>query len=119
MLDKTFFNIECDWYLAIAYIPPENSNYHFIYDVDIFKRIEEDLSLYKTKGNIALLGDLNSRIGRKCDYIENNAEIDLEFEYVTGTNAPRNSMDRTSNRFGEYLLELCKAVNIQCHNGRS
>ena len=28
-------------------------------------------------------------------------------------------MDRTSNRFGEYLLELCKAVNIQCHNGRS
>ena len=53
MLDKTFFNIECDWYLAVAYIPPENSNYHFIYDVDIFKRIGEDSALYKTKGNIA------------------------------------------------------------------
>ena len=28
-------------------------------------------------------------------------------------------MDRTSNRFGDKLLDLCKAVNIQCHNGRS
>ena len=62
---------------------------------------------------------MNSHIWRKCDYIENNAEIDLEFEYVTGTIAHRNSIDRASNPFGEYLLESCKAVNIQCHNGRS
>ena len=77
------------------------------------------MSFNKTKGIIALLGDLYSHIGRKCDYIENNTEIDLEFEYISGTIEPRNSIHRTSNHFGEYLLELCKAVNIQCHNGRS
>ena len=86
MLDKNFFHLVNDWYLAVAYIPPENSNYmyHTLYDIDIFSKLEEDLCLYKTKGNIALLGDLNSRIGRKCDFIENNSEIDLEFEDTYG-----------------------------------
>ena len=111
--------MENDWYLAVAYIPPENSNYHTLYDIDLFSKLEEDLCLYKTKGNIALLGDLNSRIGRKCDFIENNSKIDLEFEYTYGEIKSRNSMDRTSNRLGDKLLDLCKAVNIQCHNGRS
>ena len=119
MLDNTFFNIESHWHLAVAYIHPENSNYHLINDVDIFKQTEEDSSFYKTKASIALLGDLNSRIGRKCDYIENDEGIDLEFEYISGTTEPWNPMDRTLNRYGEYLLQLCKAVNIQCHNGRS
>ena len=119
-MDKNFFQLENDWYLAVAYIPPENSNYHTIYDVDIFNKLEEELCFYKSKGHkIALLGDLNSRIGRKCDFIENNSEINLEFEYTYGEMRTRNSMDRTSNRFGDNLLDLCKAVNIQCHNGRS
>ena len=111
--------MESDWYLAITYIPPESSNYHTLYDIDIFSKLEEDLCFYKTKGNIALLGDLNSRIGRKHDFIYNDSEIDLEFEYTNGDLPSRNSMDHTSNRFGDKLLDLCKAVNILCHNGRS
>ena len=54
--------------------------YHTLYDIDIFSKLEADLCFYKTKGNIALLGDLNSRIGRKHDFIYNDLEIDLEFE---------------------------------------
>ena len=67
---------------------------------------------------MALLGDLNSRIGRKCDFIENNYDINLEFNYVQSDIPVRNSIDCVSNRFGEHLLDLCKAVNIQCVNGR-
>ena len=52
MLDKNFFHMENDWYLAITYIPPESSNYHTLYDIDIFSKLEEDLCFYKTKGNI-------------------------------------------------------------------
>ena len=111
--------MENDWYLAITYIPPQSSNYHTLYDIDIFSKLEEDLCFYKTKGNIALLGDVNSRIGRKHDFIYNDLEIDLEFEYTYGDLPSRNSMDHTSNRFGDKLLDLCKAVNILCHNGRS
>ena len=66
------------------------------------------------------MGDLNCRIGRKCDFIENNYDLHLDFYYTSQGEIPtRNSMDRTSNRFGEHLLDLCKAVNIQCLNGRS
>ena len=101
MLDKNCFHLENDWYLAVAYIAPESSDYHILYDVDIFSKLEEDLCFYKTKGNIALLGDLNSRIERKCDDIDNNSEINLEFEYSFGEIRTRNSMDRTSNRFGD------------------
>ena len=118
-VSKHFFNLENVWYLGVAYIPPENSNYHELYDIDIFSKHEEDLCFYKTKGNIALLGDLNSRIGMKCDYIQNNSEINLKFENSYGEIGTRNSMDRKSNRFGENLLDMCKAVNIQCHYGRS
>ena len=93
VMDKNFFQLENDWYLAVAYIPPENSNYHTIYDVDIFNKLEEELCFYKSKGHkIALLGDLNSRIGRKCDFIENNSEINLEFEYTYGEMKTRNSI---------------------------
>ena len=69
---------------------------------------------------MALLGDLNSRIGKKCDFIENNYDINLEFNYTQNDIhvIARNSMDCVSNRFGEHLLDLCKAVNIQCMNGR-
>ena len=83
-LDKTYFKVEDDWYLAITYIPPENSVYHNVYDVDIFKKLklEDELSYYKCKEKVALLGDLNSRIGKKCDFIENNYDINLEFNYT-------------------------------------
>ena len=77
------------------------------------------MCFYKTKGNLALLDDLNSRFGMKCDYIQNNSEINLEFEYSYGEIRTRNSMDRKLNRFGDTLLDICKAVNIQCHNGMS
>ena len=60
MLDTNFFHLENDWYLAVAYILPENSNYHILYDVDIFSKLEEDLCFYKTKGNNVLLGDLKA-----------------------------------------------------------
>ena len=81
-LDKNYFKLEDDWYLAITYIPPENSVYHNIYDVDIFKKLEDELSYYKCKGKVALLGDLNSRIGKKCDFIDSSKLYGLCFKQI-------------------------------------
>ena len=41
--DKTFFHIETDIYLPVVYIAPESSPIHNIYDVDIFRNIENDI----------------------------------------------------------------------------
>ena len=81
------------FFFAVTYIPPENSVYHRLYDVDIFQKLEDELCFYKTKGKIALSGDLNCRIGRKCDFIENNYYLLSDFYYTLREIPTRKSMD--------------------------
>lgn len=66
-----------------------------------------------------MFGDLKSRTSIKADFIENDRnlcfristdEVDLPL--------PCTSMYHGSNRFGEYLLDLCKAVNLRIVNGQ-
>ena len=55
------------------------------------------------------MGDLNSRTGTKNDFI--NTSQDRTDNDLSSTETPsvRFSMDRTVNRFGDMLLDLCKA----------
>ena len=48
-------------YICITYVAPENSPIHDLYNVDIFKSIEGDISFFQQYGKVFLLGDLNSR----------------------------------------------------------
>lgn len=64
-LDKHFFKIQEDVYLAISYIAPENSRFHQIYDVDIFQKLEMDISEFSSEGVVIVAGDLNSRTRNK------------------------------------------------------
>lgn len=117
--DKQFFMINEDIYIGITYVAPENSNAHNMYNVDIFKTIQDDVTFFQNKGHVFLLGDLNSRTSIKSDYIENDRLIpSRDFENEADLPMPRFSMDRGTNRFGEYLLEMCKAVNMRIVNGR-
>ena len=54
-----------DIYIGAAYIVPENSAAHAVYDVDLFRQLEEDISFFANKGKVLLMGDLNSRTGTK------------------------------------------------------
>ena len=120
-LDKMFFNIESDVYLCVVYIAPENSPVHSLYTYDIFQTIELDINFYQTKGKVFLTGDTNSRTGNKADYIENDRYIsDTDFDTVPDieTLIPRSTCDLTTNRFGDNLLDICKATNIRIVNGR-
>ena len=63
--DKCFFQISEDIYLCVAYIPPENSVFHNMFDGDIFRLLEDDISLYQNRGKIFLTGDLNGRTSIK------------------------------------------------------
>ena len=117
-LDKLFFQTETDIYIAAVYIPPESSPYHDLYENDIFNMLENDLAHFCTLGNVFVCGDMNSRVGNKCDYIQNDIPLECEVDNCTLPPPPRKSSDFRSNRFGEYLLDLCKSTNSRLVNGR-
>ena len=78
--DKCFFQISEDIYLCVAYIPPENSVFHNMFDGDILRLLEDDISLYQNRGKIFLTGDLNGRTSIKPDFIENDRSIIIQNE---------------------------------------
>ena len=101
-------------FLGITYVAPENSPVHNFYETDIFQTIQNDVTFFQDKGSVFLLGDLNSRTSRKPDFIENDRPIpSRDIDGEVDTPLPRYSMDRGTNRFGDNLLELCKAVNMR------
>lgn len=67
-LDKQFFNLERDLLLGGIYIPPHGSQYNNA-TMDAYKILEDDLSKYKHRGSIFLIGDFNARTATKVDYI--------------------------------------------------
>lgn len=117
--DNQFFDINNDIYLAVTYIVPENSPIHLLYDIGLFSRLDV-IMLYSTKGVVFLTGDFNVRTGVRHDYIENalgrnDAAADL---YMNDIPMMRKSHDKTVNRFGDLLLDLCKASGLSFVNGR-
>jgi len=62
--------------------------------------------------------DLNSRIGRKTDFIQYDRSIGVDDVITRDSPTPRISQDHTSNLFGDRLLDLCKATNQRRVNGR-
>ena len=61
-----------------------------------------------------------SRVGRKNDFIENDIIL-TEFEdnsVCTDVPIRRLLMDSGSNKFGDCLLDLCKATGLRIDNGR-
>ena len=61
-----------DRFVAVTYIPPENSPVHAIYNFDIFHKLETEINHFSMLGEVYLIGDLNCRTGQKCDYIVND-----------------------------------------------
>ena len=117
-LDKIYFGLEKDIYLGITYIVPENSPIHALYDVDLFQTLEEDVFFFSEKGDVFLTGDLNARSGNKRDFIE---ILNGRSDETLGTSripVPRVSQDKTVNRFGELLLDMCKSTDMRIVNGR-
>ena len=84
-----------------------------MYSYDTFQCIEFDVNFYQSKGKVFLTGDTNSRTGNKADYIENDrymSNIDFVSDPDLETLLPRSNSDRVTNRFGDYLLDMCKAT---------
>ena len=121
-LDKIFFKNEKDYFLCLAYIPPENSSVHKNSDFDFFTVIENDVCTFSTKGFVFVCGDLNSRTDEKDDHVKPSS-LDkfvhtLPGEYENEILENRISQDKTTNSFGNRLLQICKETGLRIMNGR-
>ena len=119
-LDKIFFNFENDVYLCGIYLWGEDSPAYNISPVDLFDLLQNDVYEFENVGSLYLIGDWNSRVGVKNDFIlfdKFNIEID-DIDYIPDNPIPRSSLDKTCNSFGVKLLDLCKCTGLRIVNGR-
>ena len=90
-----------------------------ILDIDLFSKMETEISFYQKLGEVYLIGDLNSRTGRKPDYIVDDSQLsDFDDDFSPDTPIRRHSADNVCSRFGDCLFDLCKSVEFRIVNGR-
>lgn len=68
-IDKDFFRIESDIFICATYIWGQDSPAYNVVNSNLFEIIESDIHYYQTLGTVLIAGDMNSRVGRKADYI--------------------------------------------------
>ena len=119
---KSFFGLSNDIFMCAVYIPPKGATRHD--SGDYFEELSNHLVKYIDKGNIILLGDLNSRIGKEISNTNTNSVnshslIDnmLPQEVCTKIDS-KSSCDNIINNFGKKLLSICKAFDLIVANGR-
>ena len=120
-LDHIFFNTDSDIYICGVYLWGEDSPAYNITNVDLFEIIQSDIYDFECLGSVYVVGDLNSRIGSRHDYISfDNYVPCMDFDgYVPDSNMPeRISQDKVSNNFGIKLLDLCKSTGMRVCNSR-
>ena len=119
-LNKRYFDMCNDIFIAGAYMWVENSPASNIVNVDLFDILQNDINDFSEHGSVFLCGDFNARVGNKCDYIVNDRLIqDLdEIDYHPDVSLYRGTQDMYINAHGRKLLELCKSTNVRIVNGR-
>ena len=68
-------------------------------------------------------GDFNARTGQELDFLESEDNTDIPvpldlYEVDCINHLPRQNLDKKTNKYGEYLLSLCKSVPLRICNGR-
>ena len=121
-LDKKFFRMTQDLYLAVVYVCPQYSSYSQKSD-DIFEHIERDIAHFSSDGSQFLIcGDFNARTNVSEDYCTSDNIDDfvrLPHAYIQDIPMPRLNMDTSStNNYGDKLLDLCKGTGLRILNGR-
>ena len=76
-LSTLLTNYSHDTYLCCTYVSPKGSSRLICADMDKLELIYNDILNYKSLGYVAILGDLNSRIGTLQDYVNDNIVSDV------------------------------------------
>ena len=125
-LKKTFFNLTSDIILINAYIKPANASSKTCNTdgYDTLRELDKLINDLRSKGDIILCGDFNSRISTELDFIENDSDhvnsfIPLPEDYEPDNLTRRNSQDSKTNNYKRLFLELLINNSIHILNGRT
>lgn len=113
-LDSTFFSLDCDVYIGGVYIWCEDSPAYNVVNTNLMEILESDINDFQALGIPFTIGDFNSRVGRRDDYIHcDNIATDLDYDgYAPDTPLQRNTLDKQTNSMGLRLIDLCKSTEI-------
>jgi hypothetical protein len=122
-LEKKYFHIGKDIYLAFTYITPSNSTYTRRAVLDVFSELEKGIARHSGDGNVVVMGDLNARTAIEQDYIARDCDTNLPLynNYLPDMELPeRNNQDRHKvDDQGKRLLDLCISTGMRILNGRT
>ena len=76
--------------------------------------------MYENLGSVYLLGDFNSRVGSKKDFIiyDKMNSVTDDTNYIADSIPCRATIDSKHNNYGIKLLDLCKSSSMRIINGR-
>ena len=131
LFDKSLLGFDSDILYISVYIQPEGSTWyeklesHCTNGITLFQ--EKLLEILSDLTDVYALcgGDFNARTGVQSDFVEDdiilyianqaNSMWDFILDYFS---LERSSADKTVNKFGRCLLDLCSVLNIHIMNGR-
>lgn len=123
---KQFFHLQDNIIMSFNYIPPKDSKYYKMNDIDYFELLEAGIRKYSMLGNVSVVGDLNARCGTKSDIITDGHIFDKYIPAVDSNNEQdeyvvtslRSTMDTVCNSSGSKLIDICLSSDLKIVNGR-
>ncbi len=120
-LNKDFFNLDKDIFLATIYLPPLHSHWYDNLGYDIFDELGIEILEFSQKGMILLAGDFNAKTANETG-LPLPQDMDPNEPYLpTGVhevNFYRMSKDNNPiDPFGRSLLDICNNLSLVILNG--
>ena len=94
------------WNICVVYLPPHGSSRQ-VDAAAFFEDLHMQIFRYQNDGNFAIVGDFNSRIGERSDYIEG---VDMMEE--------REVVDTKENAYCDLFCDFLVSANCVVLNGR-
>ena len=100
--------------IAVVYIPPESSTYMTENALDYFETLYAEIERKMAQTELVYVcGDANARTANLIDYLPD--EIGPDYQPLTND---RLNCDKTINKYGRRLIDMCKSTGLQILNGR-
>ena len=118
-LDKTYFDLQSDIYLATIYLSPEK--YEKQKNKNYIEQLENEIVKFSELGDIMLQGDLNARCGHLQDQLFTGKDNFIDQALTAPGHVdipPRNSEDEKAEGRGKELIESCISNGLAIINGR-
>ncbi|VDI55947.1 Hypothetical predicted protein [Mytilus galloprovincialis] len=122
-LDKHFFNLKNDIFMATVYFSPEYSSGCTEDINEVYSKLLRNIEHYSQLGDIVIQGDFNAYTNTIPDFVisdEAKFPKSKDNDYSIDSHNLRNNLDsKSANKSGKLLIDLCKESGLRILNGRT